>query len=199
MNFLPETLSRLISQLQSLPWIWEKSAQRFAFFLLKKNKDFLQSLWKSFADLKDNVKECEICSNLSDWPRCVICQNPNRKQDTICIIENPFDIIQIEKTWAFQWSYHVLHWVLSPIDGITPNDIRIDSLFKRIDNWEIKELILAINPTLEWEATSTYIYNKIKDRWIKITILARWLSIWWDLEYTDELTISRAFSARVPF
>ena len=199
MNYLPQSLQKLISWFQNLPWVWEKTAQRFAFNLIKNNKDFLKDFWNTLWSVKDNLKECESCCNFSEKPLCLICENPIRKREQICIIENPFDIISMEKPWIYKWLYHVLHGILSPIDWVNPSDIRIDSLLKRIESWNIEEIIFAINPTLEWEATNMYIFQKIKDKKIKTTMLARGLSIWWDLEYTDELTIIKALEARVPF
>lgn len=199
MNYLPLALKKLIEWFQILPWVWEKTAQRFAFHLIKKNKDFLKEFWNTLWNVKENLKECQQCANFTENNLCIICENQLRKKEVICIVENPFDIVFIEKSWIFKWVYHVLHGVLSPIDWITPDDIRINSLLKRIDSWEIEEIIFAINPSIEWEATSMYIYQRIKDKKIKITMLARGISIWWDLEYTDELTIIKALEARVPF
>ena len=199
MNCLPLSLQKLIDWFKSLPWVWEKTAQRFAFNLIKKNTWFLNDFWNAISQINDNLKECEICCNLSEDKICNICENSSRIHETICVIENPFDLISMERPWIFKWVYHVLHWVLSPIDWINPDSLRINSLLDRINSWKIWEIIFAINPTLEWEATSTYIYQKIKDSWIKVTMLARWISVWWDLEYTDELTITKALESRVLF
>ena len=199
MSFLPSWLTKLIDGLKTLPWIWEKSAQRYAFYLIKKDKSYLESLWNSISTAKDNLKECNICCNFCEEFICSICSNKLRDQSVICVVENPFDIISIERPWIYKWSYHVLHWILSPIDWIGPNDIRLAKLYEKINKWDTKEVILAINPSLEGEATNTYIQQNIPKKWIKITALARWISIGWDLEFTDDLTISKAIEARIEY
>ena len=199
MSHLPLSLQKLIDWLQVLPWVWEKTAQRFAFYLLKQNKEFLSSLWNTIANIKDKIKECELCSNFSEKSLCPICENHSRKSEQICIIESPFDVLSMERPWIYRWVYHVLHWVLSPIDWINPENLRISKLLDRLDAWGVEELIFAINPSLEWEATGSYINQKIKNKDIKVTMLARGISVWGDLEYTDELTIMKALELRIPF
>lgn len=201
-TILPQSVNNLIENLQYLPWIWEKTAQRLAFFMMKKNQDFLKDFWNSVWDLKKNIKECEKCCNFTEKNICGICENISRSDKIICIVENPFDVIALEKAMIFKWQYHILHWVLSPIDGIWPENLRIEELMKRISNWNLEEIILAINPSLEWEATSMYIWRKIWEAWlknIKISTLARWISVGWDLEYTDELTLWKALENRINF
>ncbi len=199
MSSLPSSLQKLIEWLQALPWVWEKTAQRFAFFLLKKNKDFLSDFWNTISTIKDKIIECSVCSNFSEKPLCPICENNMRRKEQICILESPFDVLSMERPWIYKWVYHVLHWVLSPIDWINPENLRINSLLDRINDNKVEELIFAISPSLEWEATSTFINQKINNKDIKITMLARWISVWWDLEYTDELTIIKALESRIPF
>ena len=199
MDYLPAPLKKIIDGLKALPWIWEKSAQKYAFYLLKKDKQYLEDFWNALSTIKDVIRQCEKCHSYSEESICSICQDPKRDETQICVIENPFDILSIERPWVYKWVYHVLHWILSPIDGIGPNDLRINSLVDKVSKWGVREVIFAINPTLEWETTNTYLSQRIKDKCQKITMLARWISVWWDLEYTDDLTISRAFESRVDF
>jgi len=201
-NILPQSVNNLIENLQHLPWVWEKTAQRLAFFMMKKNENFLKNFWDSVSDLKKNIKECKKCCNFTENEICWICENPTRNEKIICIVENPFDVIALEKAMIFKWQYHVLHWVLSPLDGVWPENLRIEELIKRIWETNLEEIILAINPSLEGEATSMYIWRKIWEAWfknIKISTLARWISVWWDLEYTDELTLWKALENRIIF
>lgn len=201
-QILPQSVNNLIDHLQHLPWVWEKTAQRLAFYLMKKDKSFLKDFWESVWNLKENIKECKNCHNFTENEICLICENLNRNENVICVVENPFDVIAIEKAGIFKWKYHILHWVLSPLDWIWPDSLRINELIERVKKWNLEEIILAINPSLEWEATSTYIWRKIKKAWfedIKISTLARWISVWWDLEYTDELTLWKALENRINF
>lgn len=201
---LPNSILNLIKSIQILPGVWEKTASKMAFFLIKKEQNILDDFWKNISSIKKELKSCENCFNFMDKTSekfCKICEDFKRNKNIICVVENPIDIISIENTQFFQWKYHVLHWVLSPLEGILPEKLKIKELLNKIDK-ETEEIILAINPTLEWEATNNYISTKINDLWfenIKITVLARGISMWWDLEYTDEITIKKALENRIYF
>lgn len=195
-NLLPAPFVRLISLLKFLPGIWEKSAQRYAFHLFKQSDNYLEQLWNHIIDLKKNVWECSCCYNLTTDTHCIICKNPKRIQEIICVVENPFDIISLEKTWVYKGVYHVLHGILSPLDGIWPDQIKIKELVARIKASNVKELIFAINSTLEWETTCNYIKKVINNPDLKITALAKWIAVGWDLEFTDELTLGASIEAR---
>lgn len=200
-NIVAKPLQDVIESFKSLPWIWEKTAQKLAFYSVKQNKNFLENFWKSFFDLKKDLKECEKCCNYTEKNICNLCEKTWRDEKFLCVVENPFDIYPIEKSWVFSWYYHILHWVISPIDWIFAENLRIWKLIERLENENFSEIILAINPSLEGEATSIYISRKLKEKWIdvKITTLAKWIAVWWDLEYTDELTIKRSLENRISF
>ena len=208
-KIIAEPIQKIIDEFKKLPWIWEKTAQKLAFYVVKKDKKFSEEFWKNFFDLKKNIRECEKCCNYTENIFCNLCEKKNRDEKILCVVENPFDIFPIEKSWVFNWFYHILHWVISPIDWVFAENLRIEKLLNRIKNsiWNenISEIILAINPSLEGEATSIYIWRKIEEikneLWvdIKITTLAKWISVWWDLEYTDELTIKKSLENRINF
>ncbi len=202
---MPESLKKLINLINFLPWIWEKSATKLAFFLLNSNKNFLKNLQISLNEIQDNIDKCSDCHALIDaWKqKCNICNNDSRDINTICIVEEYLDMINIENSWIFKWKYHILWWAISPMNWIFIWDLNFENLFKRINNSKDKiELIIATNPNIEGEATSMYIKEEIEKRWlkpfVKLTRLSRWLSSWY-LEYADNITLINSIKERKEF
>lgn len=196
MNILPSTIQNLIAELSTLPGIGPKSAERLAFYLLKKPNSELEKFSEAFRELKDGVHNCKTCHNFSEKELCPICSNQNRSSSRICVVSEPLDVVAIEKTNEFDGLYHVLHGVISPIDGIGPEELTVGSLVTRIKNSKVEEIILATSPTTEGEATSMYISKLLRNTGIKMTRIARGLPIGGDLEYADEATLSRALEGR---
>lgn len=194
MIYTSESIERMVSILSSLPTIGKKTAQRLTFHLLKTDDSFVESFAKSLIDIKKNVKFCSVCYNYTEQDPCPICNSTKRKRNVLCVVEDPTDVIAIEKTNEYFGLYHVLHGVISPLDGVSPNDIKIKELLSRLDGLE--EIILALNPSIEGEATSQYIAKLLKPFEIKVTRIASGMPIGSSLEFTDELTISKALSSR---
>lgn len=199
---MPESLKKLISLIGYLPWIWEKSATKLAFFLLNTNKNFIENLANSILTLKSSIDKCEKCWSLIDaWAwLCSICKNTSRNQNLICVVEEYLDLIMIENSWVYKWVYHILWWAISPMNGVFVWDLNFEKLFFRIsENNDKLELIIATNPNIEWEATSMYIKSEIEKRWlkpfVKTTRLSRWLSSWY-LEYADNITLINSINER---
>jgi recombination protein RecR len=193
---IAEPLLIAIEELSKLPGIGRKTAQRLALFILKSDQEQVNSLVKSIQDLKTKLHFCNRCYNLAEEELCAICQNSKRDSSIICIVEEASDIIAIEKTHEFNGLYHVLGGVLSPLAGISPDSLKLKELLKRLEKEEIREIIIAVNPDTEGEATSLYIAKLIKPLGIKVTRIARGLPIGGDLEFADEATIGRAILNR---
>jgi recombination protein RecR len=189
-------LGDLIEKLQWLPGIGRKSAQRLAFYLQKMEKSKVQELTDAIIKSRLNLKECSICRNLSEKEPCEICDNPSREKDRICVVEQPSDVMVIERTAEFKGLYHVLHGVISPIDDMGPEDIRIDHLIERLKTDQVSEVILATNPTTEGDVTALYVAKLIKPLKIKVTRIARGLPMGSDLDLADNTTIARALGGR---
>ena len=196
MRYLSSSLENAIIEFSKLPGIGRKTAQRLVFYLLKRPQNEINMLTNALIMLKEKVRFCSQCFNLAEEELCGICSNPKRDSSVVCVVEEPNDIFAIEKTSEYHGMYHVLGGALSPLDGISPNDLKIDELAKRIANG-IQEIILATNPNTEGEATAVYIHNQMQSPDLKITRLARGLPVGGDLEFTDEVTLSRALSGRV--
>ncbi len=194
---IAEPLLVAIEELSKLPGIGKKTAQRLAIFLLKMDDDRLNNLLNSIRDLKTKLVFCSRCFNLSEKKYCEICKSVKRDTSIICVVEEVSDVIAIEKTHEFDGLYHVLGGVLSPLSGITPDSLKIKELLKRFEDENIKEVILALNPDTEGEATSLYLAKLIKPLSIKVTRIARGLPIGGDLEFADEATIGRAMINRL--
>ena len=194
---IAEPLRVLIEELNKLPSIGRKSAQRLALHLVKKEKKELKDLIQALTDLKDNIKFCSICFNISSEDICMVCKNPKRDKGLICIVEEASDVIAIENTNEFNGQYHVLGGVLSPLSGIGVEELKIKELIVRLKTEDIREIILALNPDTEGETTSLYLAKLLKPLGIKVTRLARGLPIGGDLEFTDEATIGRAVLNRI--
>ena len=197
MAYIVESMAKLISELCKLPGIGEKSAQRLAFYILKTPTPIIKELSDSIIRVKEKVKFCSICFNITEVDPCNICTDEQRDKSILCVVEEPIDIMAIEKTKEYKGKYHVLLGVLSPIDGVGPDDIKIKELIDRINKENIQEIILATNLTIEGETTAMYISKILKPLNIKVTRLAHGLPMGTSIEYTDEITLRKAFVGRV--
>lgn len=195
-SVLPEPLTNLIDALSNLPGLGKKSATRLAFFILRSKEEFAESLAKAILDAKRRVTLCSVCLSFTSDETCRICSDKERDTSTVCVVEEPLDLIAIERSGEYRGTYHVLHGVISPIDGVGPEDLRIGELIKRLDKGEIKEVIIATNPTVEGEATALYLAKLIKPLGIKVSRIAHGIPLGGDIEYTDELTLGRALKER---
>ncbi len=189
-------INRLIDEFSKLPGIGKKTAQRLAFHVINMNANDVESLSKAIIDAKKDIVYCDICCNISDSNPCSMCSNKNRDSSLICVVEDPRDVLAMERSREFKGQYHVLHGVISPMDGIGPDMIKIKELVKRLSNQDVKEIIMATNPTIEGEATAMYIARLLKPMGIKVTRIAHGLPVGGDLEYADEVTISKALEGR---
>lgn len=198
MAFLPEPVQKLINAFERLPGIGPKSASRLTFYLLRAPEDVSLQLAEALSLLKKATSLCEKCFNITTSGNaiCEICSNQNRDGSLICVVEEPLDVLALERTGGFNGLYHVLHGVLSPIEGIGPQDIKIQPLLKRLTSGTIKEIILATNPSMEGDATALYLERQISSYNIRVTRLARGLPMGSDLEYADQSTLLRALSGR---
>ena len=193
---ISDTLTQLIDELHKLPGIGPKTAQRLAYFIVRQPKKDNDDLANAIFSVSNNIVYCEKCQNISDSDPCRICINPRRDHSLICVVEDPMDVMAIEKSNCFKGLYHVLHGSISPLNGIGPEQLKIKELFDRLKSDDIKELIIATNPTLQGEATALYISNNNSNRDIVMTHLARGLPVGGSLEYSDDITLSRAFQGR---
>ena len=189
-------VQELIDELGRLPGVGPKSAQRIAFHLLQTEDDLAQRLARVLIEVKEKVRFCDVCGNVSEQDRCNICRDERRDKSSICVVEESKDVQAIERTREFRGLYHVLGGAISPIQGIGPEQLRIKELMTRLSNTEIKEVILATNPNLEGEATATYLVRMLSSLGISVTRLASGLPVGGDLEYADEVTLGRAFAGR---
>ncbi len=195
-SFLPKSIRTLIEELTKLPGIGPKSAQRLAIHLLHSPSSRVTPLGESILKLKENVMFCKECWNIAESDPCKICGDPSRDHGIICVVEEILDVVAVEKTGEFKGVYHVLHGTLSPIDGIGPEQLKTEELFGRIKKGGVNEVILATNPSLEGEATVLYIQRHLKESGVKITRIARGLPVGAELEYADEITLSKALQGR---
>lgn len=195
-EFTAEPLSRLVDEFHKLPGIGPKMAARLAYHVLRLPEVEARSLAEAIIAVKEKIVLCPICQNLTDITPCAICRNPERDQGIICVVEEPLDLLALERTGQYRGIYHVLHGALSPMEGIGPEDLKIKELLERLKSGQVKEVILATNPNLEGEATAMYLQRLISPLGIKITSLARGLPVGADLEYADEVTLSRALEGR---
>ena len=196
MSYYSPSIEKLIESFEKLPSIGHKTAQRLAFYMLDLSKEETNEFIDSIINAKKNLKFCSKCYNLSDTDPCNICANPKRDESLICVVEDVRDVIAMERTHEFNGVYHVLHGSISPMNGIGPNDIKIKELMNRINEGNVKEIILATNPRVEGEATSMYISKLVKPLGVKVTRIARGIPIGGDLEYTDEITLTKALEGR---
>jgi recombination protein RecR len=192
---LPGPIARLVTELSRLPGIGERTAQRLAFHILRAEHRDALALADAVKDVKEKVGLCEICFNLSEEPRCRICSDTRRDRSVICVVEEPADVIPIERTHEYRGLYHVLGGALSPIDGIDPDDLKIAELYSRVDEGDVTEVVLATNPTTTGEATALHIADALRDK-VTVTRLASGLPVGADLEHADEVTLGKALSGR---
>lgn len=196
MNIIPQNVQNLIDEFAKLPGIGPKTAQRLTFYLLRGSDTAVESFGNAVLNLKSNLTRCNICCNFAESDPCHVCNDTSRDPKTICVVGEPLDIIAIEKTARFRGHYHVLGGIISPVEGIGPDDLFIAELIKRVKEGEIEEIILATNPNLEGETTALYIQKILSPHGVKITRLAHGLPVGGDLEYADEITLSRAIEGR---
>jgi recombination protein RecR len=191
----PGPIQRLITELARLPGIGQRTAQRLAFHLLRAGDEEALGLADAIRDVKEKVGLCEVCFNLAEGPRCRICEDERRDRTLICVVEEPSDVIPIERTGEYRGLYHVLGGALSPIDGIDPEDLKIAELVRRVEDTEVREIVLATNPTTTGEATALHIAERLRGK-VSITRLASGLPVGADLEHADEVTLGRALAGR---
>ena len=196
MDTTPPPVLRLIEAFSRLPGIGPKSASRLTYYLIRSQSDEAIELSEALKDLRDRIQFCSTCFNITEHSPCPICLSEERDRSAICVVEEPLDVMAVERTREYHGLYHVLHGVISPMDGVGPEDLRIRELIDRVMNGNVKEVILATNPSLEGENTAMYIQRKLSAQPIKITCLARGLPMGGDLEYADEVTLARAFEGR---
>ncbi len=196
MSLYSPSIEKLIESFERLPSIGHKTAARLAFYMLNCSEDETNEFVSSIINAKKNLKYCSICYNISDTDPCNICGNPKRDKSVICVVEDVRDVVAMEKTHEFKGVYHVLHGSISPMNGVGPDDIKIKELLSRLMSGEVKEVILATNPRVEGEATAMYLSKLIKPLSIKVTRIAHGIPVGGDLEYTDEITLTKALEGR---
>ena len=196
MSFYPPGLQRLMDALAKLPGVGPKTAQRLAFYLLEQNPDEVKDLAESIGQLQGRVHFCPRCFNIAEDELCVICSDPKRDQDAICVVESARDIIPIEKSGSFRGTYHVLGGLISPMEGVGPNELHVKELLRRLQENDVKEIIMATGSNVEGEATALYLADLLKPIVPKITRIAQGMPVGGDLEYVDEITLARALQGR---
>ena len=194
-----EPINRLIKNLARLPGVGEKTASRLALYILRCSREEALDLARSIVAVKDKITMCKVCCNLTEDDPCKICSSGRRERDIICVVEEPGDLIALETGGEFRGVYHVLHGVISPLDGINPDDIRIQELLNRLKNGQVNEVILATNPTTNGNATALYLSNLIKPLGVTVTRIAQGIPMGGDIEYTDEVTLKKALEGRRNF
>jgi len=190
-------LENAVNEFSKLPGIGRKSALRMVLHLLRQNKESVTSFGESLIQLRNEIKHCKVCHNISDTDICQICSKPSRNNSVICVVENIRDVMLVENTHQYNGLYHVLGGIISPMDGIGPNELEINSLIERASQPDVIEIILALPTTMEGDTTNFYIFRKLKDKPVRVTTLARGVAVGDDLEYTDEITLGRSLVNRV--
>ncbi|MEQ8360723.1 MAG: recombination mediator RecR [Cytophagales bacterium] len=199
MQYPSRLIEKAVEEFSRLPGIGSKTALRLVLHLLKKDKSQSQALSESIQELRENIRYCEKCCNISDKNICEICANPGRDTEILCVVQDVRDVMAIENTGQYRGLYHVLGGIISPIEGISPNDLNIDSLLNRVKGDAIKEIIFALSSTMEADTTAFYISKKLKDDDIKMSSIARGIPIGGELEYADEITLARSISQRMTY
>lgn len=192
-------LETAVNEFTKLPGIGRKSALRLVLHLLRQDAEAVNFFGNSIIQLRNEIKHCKVCHNISDTEICNICANQARNQSVVCVVENIRDVMSVENTLQYNGLYHVLGGIISPMDGIGPAELEIESLIKRVEEGTIVEIILALSTTMEGDTTNFYIFRKLKDFPVKITTLARGVSVGDELEYTDEITLGRSLTNRIPY
>jgi len=198
-EFDSSLLDNAVSELSRLPGIGRKTALRLALYLLRQDPSMASQIGNAIIEMRRGIKYCSICHNISETETCPICASPSRHKRTICVVENVKDVIAFENTGQYQGLYHVLGGIISPIDGIGPDQLEIDSLVKRVEDGDVDEVILALSATMEGETTNFYIYRRLAHTGVKITQLARGVAVGNEIEYIDEITLGRSLAGRTPF
>ena len=198
-RFSSQLLEKAVTEIGRLPGIGSKTALRLALYLLRQEEGRVEALAESLTSMRRGVHYCQICYNICDDERCEICSNPSRDASTVCVVENVQDVMAIENTMQYRGLYHVLGGVISPMDGIGPSDLQIESLVERVRKGGIAEVILALSPTMEGDTTNYFIYRKLEGTDVKVTVIARGVAQNDELQYTDEVTLGRALAGRIPF
>ena len=193
---LPRSVQKLIDEFARLPGIGPKSASRLTFYLLRATDNQALDLSTALHELKERTRLCSVCFNITEDDPCPICDDDARDAALLCVVEEPLDVLAIERSRAYNGRYHVLHGAISPVEGIGPEDLRLAELLQRVAAGSFREIIMATNPTLEGESTALYLQRRLTDHKVRLTRLARGLSVGGDLEYTDEITLGRAFEGR---
>jgi recombination protein RecR len=196
MSKFAEPMTRLIDELKKLPGIGSKSAQRLAFHILRSSDEDAKGLAAAVCDVKASLRLCSICNNITDVDPCVYCSSATRNQRLVCVVEEPTNIASIEKTKHFNGVYHVLHGSISPLHGVGPDQLRISNLILRVEDGQVDEVILATNPTIEGEATATYLFGRLRRAGLKVTRIAMGIPVGSDIEYADEITMLKAMEGR---
>lgn len=199
MNFSSKLIEDAVNAFSALPSIGKKTALRLVLHLIKQQPEISEQFADAIVKMRKNIKACENCHNISDDRLCVICADKRRDGSLVCVVEGIRDVMAIEETGQFRGLYHILGGIISPIDGVGPQDLNIDSLVHRVEKGEIKELVMAISPTIEGDTTIFYISRQLQELNVKISTIARGVSFGGELEYTDELTLGRSIVARVPY
>ncbi|MBQ4353166.1 MAG: recombination protein RecR [Prevotella sp.] len=194
-----QLLEKAVDEFAKLPGVGRKTALRLVLHLLRQEDETVEALAGAISKMKREVKHCKVCHNISDTDTCPICADPRRDASVICVVENIQDVMAIENTQQFKGLYHVLGGIISPMDGIGPSDIEIDSLVERVSRGDISEVILALSPTMEGDTTNFYIFRKLAHLNVKLSVIARGVSVGDELEYADEVTLGRSIINRTPF
>lgn len=199
MNFSSKLLEEAVEALVQLPGVGRKTALRYALHLMRQDKEITDRVVEGLRRMRHEIRECQVCNSLSDTEICQICQSPSRQKNLVCVVESDRDVMAIEDTQQFNGTYHVLGGLISPIDGIGPSDLSIDSLVRRVNEQEVSEIIMALSPSIEGDTTIYYISRQLKELPVKISTIARGISFGGELEYADEVTLARSISDRLPY
>lgn len=196
MNFPSKLIESAVDEFSKLPGVGKRTALRFVLHLMKQNKGEVEQFGSAFIKLRNELRYCEKCANVSDKPLCEVCSNPHRDHSTVCVVEDIRDFMAIENTQQYRGAYHVLGGIISPMDGIGPSDLNIETLVKKAASGEIKEVIMALSTTMEGDTTNFYIYKRLKELPIKVTTIARGIAFGDELEFADEITLGRSIVNR---
>ena len=199
MNFSSKLIEEAVSAFASLPSIGRKTALRLVLHLMKQEPEVTEAFAEALVKMRKNIKTCSVCHNLSDEPICGICSDTRRDPSLVCVVEGVRDVMAIEETGQYRGQYHILGGVISPIEGVGPNELNIDDLIQRVAQGTVKEVIMAVSPTIEGDTTIFYISKKLRDFEVRVSTIARGVSFGGELEYADELTLGRSIVARVPY
>ncbi len=198
-KYSSKLLEEAVEVFAGLPGIGRKTALRLVLFLLRQDKEVIGRFGETLLRLRDEIRYCSVCNNISDKEVCDICASPHRDHSTVCVVEGPQDVMAIENTGQYHGVYHVLGGLISPVDGVGPDDLVVSPLEERVKKGEVKEIILALSPTMEGDTTNFYLFRRFRDSGLKITTLARGVAVGGELEYADEVTLGRSIANRTPF